>query len=123
MDIAALRRTEEVAVLGAQPSRTVRNGRSAPDAGLSRAARIRNACIAMKPGAVDLLARGFPPPSASSRVAFEVLQAHARGFADGYNAVVSSDGPSDLLRRVGDAPPGRTGFWMEGAAMSSTLLD
>jgi enediyne biosynthesis protein E3 len=84
---------------------------------------MRTAWFGMKPGAVDLVAQGFPPPPASASTAFDTLQTHARSFADGYNAAVSSDGPPDFLRRLGQAPLGRTGFWVEGAAMSSTVLD
>jgi hypothetical protein len=101
----------------------VLNGRSALNPSLSPAARLRVAWLGLKPGAVDLSARGLAPPPSASRSAFEALQAHAHSFADGYNAAVSSDWPSGFLRRLDHAPAGRTGFWVEGAAMSSTVLD
>jgi hypothetical protein len=76
----------------------------------------------MRAGAADLTARGIPPPPSSS-AASGILSGHAETFVDGYNAALIAHGHEDLSHRLEQAPSGRTGFWVEGAAMSSALLD
>lgn len=82
----------------------------------------RFAVLGMPPRAADLAARGFPAPSPSARPGFVLLERHARSFIDGYNVALLAAG-RDLEDHLAEAPQGRTGFWMEGAAMAAAVLD
>jgi hypothetical protein len=86
-------------------------------------AGVRSLVLGLSPRAADLTTHGFPLPSPAARPAFEELQRHARAFVDGYNGVLAASGPDDLARRLAEAPPGRAGFWTEGAAMGAAVLD
>lgn len=80
----------------------------------------RRAALTPSRRQVDLVHRGFTPPSPAARPALE-MAGHA--FLDGFSIIMGTASTSDHHRELAALPHNALGFAYEGAGMAAALLD